>query len=269
MRCHECGRSNIKQSKYCGYCGNRLIRYNRVYIFEKARAILWTIIAVFLISAALTISFVRIPNTIDSNMASSDTIQSILNNEGPTLPPVNMEINTLSPSFSPDATPFDQSYGTSETETAFQTPKELLYPVEALKNFILTGSAYHARLALPPEYLSFEVAKYGYAVAILGGADAVIELYGEMALSSLESTYGKITNIDYTVESALIINSKSITEICNHLSEYGMSTMPSNAYKLDIQMEISNSAQVLNKDIELRILLIDQKWYIHPADISL
>ena len=142
-------------------------------------------------------------------------------------------------------------------------------PIDALCNFILYGGAQYAREAFPPEYLQNEIAAYGFAINLMGGEDAAIELVGEMIIMQLETEYGVISEIVYTVEERTILTNEQLAQICQTLPDYGMTNMPTKVHILSIKMNIVSDKGVSAQRIEPRLLYIDDKWYIHPADIDI
>ena len=140
--------------------------------------------------------------------------------------------------------------------------------MDALISFVLTGEPRHAKRALPPQYISFVVSRYGYASALIGGEDGVIRVVGSIITSGLKAKYGTINGINYTIADRRRLTVWELEALSRSLPQYGVTTEPSEAHEVTLCLLLDTASGQTEVTIMPRVLLLDGKWYIHPADIE-
>lgn len=167
---------------------------------------------------------------------------------------------TLEPTPIPEDTP-------APSEPAPEWDEDCV-PIDALCEYMLHGGADNIRAALPPEYLAYVVDGYGVAGTVLGGDDAVIEYAGKLLLTGIKLKYGKITEIEYKLISRRTLDAKELEELCSRLSEYGMTTMPTEAHFLRLKLSFRSANGSYEETLAPHVLLIDGNWHLDPEDLD-
>ena len=169
----------------------------------------------------------------------------------------------------PTPRPTEEPTGLPEpSESPDAESGEDLAPIDAVCSFILYGDAKYARLAFPPEYITYTVSNYGFVAQLLGSEDAVIKYAGGIILSGFKAKYGDIYNIEHTLVHRHKLSAPELSTLCGRLGDYGMTTMPEDAHLLTEDLVITSSKGTFSERIYPHVLLIDGVWYIDPEDID-
>lgn len=293
MRCTECKTENRKGAVFCAHCGAKLPKAKSAVRSAgrelKLRSIILFAAGLVLLFCAVTVAlcFTKCgdtPESYDQHSMATVTPEPTprpthkltpLDQIKPTPRPTPTPVPTPRPTHK--LTPLDQIKPHHKpTEAPAETPGadqgaekgEDCAPIDALCDYIINGGAENVRAALPPEYIDYTISNYGFASSLLGGDDAVIEYASKVLLSGIKKKYGEISSIDYTLVNRRVLTEAELAELCAGLGEVGMTTMPTEAHLLTVDMVIISSKGTFTERLMPNVLLIDGAWYIDPRDLS-
>ncbi len=292
MRCTKCGHNNPAGSNYCCNCGSRFERTRSGAFSAGERGVegpadrRTKLITAAVTAGVLLLIFgvtVLLLNVIRQNGAKHEAEAGISADEtlqptsSPTLAPIDIYKPTPRPTPQPTPTPtptprpFSKPYhkpAPSATARPRETEAADCLPIDAVCNFILYGDAKYARLAFPPEFISYTVSSYGLAAQLMGSEDTVIQYAGGMILASFKSKYGEISSIEYELVSRYRLTASELRDLKSGLPEHGMTTMPTDAHRLTVDLVITSENGVFREQVYPHVLLIDGEWYVDPEDMD-
>ncbi len=292
MYCKNCGAKLDKGILHCSRCGaarrahvsspqnieitddaeKRAVRYSR-------RSTLLFTLSIFVLIASILFSY----SSLAERLINKIDLGDVFGNTSPTLPPYEGILPSASdvpPSATERPSPTFPAAGSlkpspvpSSTPEPTKAPvdtaiNEDVVPIEALCGFLLHGDATYAQAILPPEYIEHIIGSYGFVTAFMGGEEAVIAAVGNIAVNSIESAFGSIYELYYTVTDRSILTEQELSELCEGLSRYGIESMPTEARLLQIDMHIVSEKGEFDRTLRVHVIRIDGNWYLDPNDLN-
>lgn len=269
MRCSKCNSDIPEGDRACPVCGEPA---NAKKCSRKPVVII-IILLVLLLAAAAAVGIALKKNgcapdkDADATAAPTETAAPVI-----TEAPVETTDAPADTTFDPDSSEDPQGEETPAPSPDINVTEPELRrddtpPIDALVSFMLKGDPDSARKALPAGYITYLSDQYGFAAKLLG-ENNVIRVAGLVVKKNLADQYGTISEISYDLISRRMMTEAEMDYAVKQLKELGVEDEPTEGHWLELTLKFKSDTGDQTLYVAPRVLLIDDVWYLHPADID-